>query len=385
VRIVQLANMYHARSGGLRTVVDTLGHGYAAAGHDRVLIIPGARRSTAHDEHGTVIVVPGTRVTGGYRMILRTAGVLRILADLDPDSVEVSDKATLAAAGPWARERGVRAVLFSHERLDAMVANRTGARSQTLEKAVGRWTRRIVAGFDDVVATSAFGERELAAAGARSIRRVPLGVDLEVFRPAPHGPAPSAAVRLVYAGRLSTEKNPAATVDAVRALRWRGVDARLDIYGSGPALAALTRRAAGLPVVFHGHVAGRGQLAARIAQADLVLAPAACETFGLAALEALACGVAVVAAAGSGAAELVTREPGGAAPGAGAAVDPTGAGLAGGVLELLAYPREQRAAAARTRAAQFPWSAAVGRMLAIHRGEAPSALPAYADTTSPTH
>jgi alpha-1,6-mannosyltransferase len=407
VRIVQLANMYHARSGGLRTVVDTLGRGYIAAGHERFLIVPGARPSIAADEHnGTVITVPGTPVSGGYRMIFRPERVLRILASLAPDSVEVSDKATLVVAGPWARERGVRAVLFSHERLDSMVANRTGIRTlpRSMERAVGRWSRKVVAGFDDHVATSAYGERELTEAGATAIRRVPLGVDLDVFRPHPRAlPAPPPGstslpriegaeaglasapaavrtastrpgaargpIRLVYSGRLSTEKNPQTAVEALRVLRRWGIDATLDVYGSGPQFASLTRRAAGLPVTFHGHIADRAKLAAKLSHADLVLAPAACETFGLSVLEALACGVAVVAASGSGAAELVSPEPGGAAPGAGLAVEASADGIAQGVTELLAYPARERAAAARSRATQFPWSASVGRMLAIHSGE----------------
>ncbi|HEV2344633.1 MAG TPA: glycosyltransferase [Actinocrinis sp.] len=397
MRIVQLANMYHARSGGLRTVVDTLGRGYIAAGHERFLIVPGAKPSIAADErNGTVITVPGTPVSGGYRMIFRPERVLRILASLAPDSVEVSDKATLVVAGPWARERGVRAVLFSHERLDSMVANRTGIRTlpRSMERAVGRWSRKVVAGFDDHVATSAYGERELTEAGATAIRRVPLGVDLNVFRPHPRAlpapppglttlprikgaeagpglaPTPAAGpIRLVYSGRLSTEKNPHTAVEALRALRQWGIDATLDVYGSGPQFASLTRRADGLPVTFHGHIADRARLAAKLSHADLVLAPAACETFGLSVLEALACGVAVVAAAGSGAAELVSPEPGGAMPGAGLAVEASADGIALGVIELLAHPARERATAARARATQFPWSASVGRMLAIHSGE----------------
>jgi alpha-1,6-mannosyltransferase len=423
--------MYHAKSGGLRTVVDTLGRGYTAAGHERFLIVPGAKASIAADEYnGTVITVPGTPVTGGYRMIFRPERVLRILASLSPDSVEVSDKATLVVAGPWARERGVRAVLFSHERLDSMVANRTGIRTlpRSLERAVGRWSRKVVAGFDDIVATSAFGERELTEAGATSIRRVPLGVDLEVFRPHPralpslprtaatlprikgvtttdiadvpdvvravttppehvngangvdsaNGHSTDSAngsddaqspIRLVYSGRLSTEKNPQTAVEALRVLRQWGIDATLDVYGSGPQFASLTRRAAGLPVTFHGYIGDRAKLAAKLSQADLVLAPAVCETFGLSVLEALACGVAVVAAAGSGAAELVSPEPGGAAPGAGIAVESSPTGIALGVIDLLGFPARERAAAARARASQFPWSASVDRMLAIHSGE----------------
>lgn len=379
MRIVQLANMYHGRSGGLRTVVDTLGRGYAAAGHDRFLIIPGTRPSVVRGEHGTVITVSGTPVSAGYRMILRPDRVLRMLAELAPDSIEVSDKATLAAAaGPWARARGVQAVLFSHERLDAMVAYRAGVHGlpRGLQKAVAHWTRRIVAGFDHVVTTSAFGERELAAAGARGIRRVPLGVDLELFHPCPRtlttGPstAPISPLRLVYSGRLSKEKSPQLAVEALRVLRQWGVDAALEVYGGGPLLASLRRRGAGLPVAFHGHLADRSSLAARLSRADLVLAPAASETFGLSVLEAMACGVAVITAAGSGAAELVSPGPGAAAPGAGLAAEATPRGVAAGILELLRHPEPVRAAAARARASQYPWSAVVGRMLAIHSGAA---------------
>ena len=48
MRIVQLANMYHARSGGLRTVVDTLGRGYAAA----ELRLGVNARDIGHFKHG---------------------------------------------------------------------------------------------------------------------------------------------------------------------------------------------------------------------------------------------------------------------------------------------------------------------------------------------
>ncbi|MET0197687.1 MAG: alpha-(1-2)-phosphatidylinositol mannosyltransferase, partial [Rhodococcus fascians] len=43
VRIVQLANFYGPRSGGLRTAVDQLGAGYTAAGHEVILVVPGER------------------------------------------------------------------------------------------------------------------------------------------------------------------------------------------------------------------------------------------------------------------------------------------------------------------------------------------------------
>ena len=42
MRIVRLANFITPCSGGLRTALRELGAGYAAAGHEPVLVMPGA-------------------------------------------------------------------------------------------------------------------------------------------------------------------------------------------------------------------------------------------------------------------------------------------------------------------------------------------------------
>ena len=64
----------------------------------------------------------------------------------------------------------------------------------------------------------------------------------------------------------------------------------LDVYGDGPHLAELVDLAAGAPVTFHGFIDGRRDLARHIAAADVSLSVCPSETFGLAVLEALACG-----------------------------------------------------------------------------------------------
>lgn len=364
MRIVQLANFYTPTSGGLRTAVDTLGRGYLAAGHDRVLVVPGQREAERETDEGTVISLPGTPVGGGYRMVWRPALVFRALDRLKPDSLEVSDKATLLAAGTWARTNGTSAVLFSHERLDTWLAARFLRRWQrgaaVLEPAVQRWYRGIVKRFDTVVVTSAFAENEFARLGVRTLRRIPLGVDLDTFRPAETSD-PTGPVRLVYAGRLSPEKNPKAVIGAVRELVREGIAVRLDVYGDGAALPNLRRLAADLPVVFHGYLGDRAELARGLASAEVAFAPSAAETFGLSVLEALACGTPVVAAATGAAPELL-------APGAGVAVPPTPEGLARGVVEVLCWPAAERRAAARSRAEQFPWSTTTAEMLNVHAG-----------------
>jgi alpha-1,6-mannosyltransferase len=362
MKIVQLANFYSPTSGGLRTVVDTLGRGYVASGHERVLVVPGQHRARVRTAAGLVITLPGVPVSGGYRVMPRSAAVLRELDELGEDlSVEVSDKTTLLAVGDWARDRGVRTVLLSHERLDRWIEARVprlwrAGAGHVLTPVVRVWNRGIANRFDTVVVTSAYAEREFAGLPV-PLRRIPLGVDLDTFRP--RGSSVSRVARLVYAGRLSHEKNPRPVIGAVRTLLTSGVAVRLDVYGDGQEHTALRRLARGLPVDFHGHVSDRTALARALSAADVAFAPSVAETFGLSILEAMACGTPVVTSVTGGAPELL-------APFAGVAVSATPEGLAEGVRTVLSWPVSHRRAAARNRAEQFPWSATIDAMLDLH-------------------
>jgi alpha-1,6-mannosyltransferase len=79
-------------------------------------------------------------------------------------------------------------------------------------------------------------------------------------------------------------------------VRAAGIDAVLVVAGDGPLRGRLERaaRRKALPVQFAGFVTDPKHLATLLASADVVVAPGPVETFGLAALEALACGTPVV-------------------------------------------------------------------------------------------
>jgi alpha-1,6-mannosyltransferase len=358
--VAQLANFYTPVSGGLRTCVSQTGQHYVAAGHDRLLVVPGAADEDVTSSLGRQVTIRSRTLpgSGGYRLLTDRARVLAVLEDWRPDVLELNDKLSVGWLAPWAHEHRVPLVMFSHERLDEVIRVRL---SRLLARpGAAAINRRLYARVDRVVVASDFSAQEFLPFGPAKVRRVRLGVDLDVFRTSTESivdTATPAEVRLVLVSRLSKEKSPELAVEAVRELCRRGVPVHLDVVGDGPLRARLQQRAEGLPVTFTGHVPGRARLAELLAAADVALSPSRAETFGLATLEALACGVPVVVPRAGAAAELITT------PGAGAVTDGTPAGIADGVQALLALPAAARRAAARATAEHLPWSGTAAAML----------------------
>lgn len=357
MRIAQLANFVGPTSGGMKVVIDQLGAGYTAAGHERIFVRPGPRDAILETERGIEVEVRAPRLTKQYRMIARPWRALDVLDRFRPDVVEVSDKWTLSPVGRWAAKRNVGSVLFSHERLSDMLAMWI-RRGFGVEAVVGALNRRLSKEFDAVVVTSRFAADEFDNTGAR-LELVPLGVDLETFHPSRGEPPADGVLKLIYVGRLSHEKSPQLAVATAAELHRRGHRIRMDCFGTGPDQAELEDIAGDAPVHFRGFVASRQELAAHIAQADLSFSVCPAETFGLAVLEALACGTPVVTSNRGGAFELVDSSSG-----ASAAPDP--GLLADAVESLLPRLGPELRSAARRRAEQYPWSAAVSRMLRLH-------------------
>ncbi|GAA2445211.1 glycosyltransferase [Streptomyces mauvecolor] len=367
LRIVRLANFVTPASGGLRTALRELGRGYLAAGHEPVLVVPGGRTADEPTEQGRVITLPGVVLpgTGGYRVLVDRRRVRRILEDLAPDRIEVSDRTTLRWTGEWARRARVPSVMVSHETADGVLRT-WGLPEAVAGGAADRLNRRTGWAFSRIVCTTEWAEREFVRIGARNVVRAPLGVDLAQCRPGRRSTvlrarhARGARVLLLMCSRLSVEKRPAVALDALAALRRTGVRAALVVAGDGPLAGSLERRAAAerLPVEFLGHVADRETLADLQAAADVCLAPGPAETFGLSALEALACGTPVVCSASSALPEVIGD--------AGLAAGGTGAEFAAAVRELLARPEPRRRADARARAELFGWDASVAAFLAAH-------------------
>jgi alpha-1,6-mannosyltransferase len=376
MRIVRMANYVGPRSGGMRTALRELGTGYLAAGHEPVLIIPGPQRGEEESAQGRVITLHGPMVpfTGGYRALLPRRNLASLLDDLKPDRLEISDRTTLRWTGRWARRNGVPAVMVSHEcltgllSLPADVSGMSRWRSAVLSstaRGLADWLNRCSArDYQQVVCTTRWAAAEFQRIAAPNVTRVPLGVDLDLFHPERYSDelraqyARPGQVLLVHCGRLSVEKKPHRSLAAVAGLRAGGTDAVLVVAGDGPLRSRLERVAErrNLPVTFAGFITDPKDLASLLACADVVIAPGPVETFGLAALEALACGTPVVVSADSALPEVIAT--------AGVAVPDED--FAAGAATVLHWPAGERRARARARAEEFGWPAAIEAFLAVH-------------------
>lgn len=150
---------------------------------------------------------------------------------------------------------------------------------------------------DHIIAASPHtAERLRAVLGARaSITVAPNGIDLETVR----GSHPAhAATDLVVVSRLIAHKRIDILLDAVALLHAEGMPVTCCVIGDGPEREELRShaRASGVDwaVDFRHDVCEQKEVYALIKAAKVFVFPSAREGFGIAVLEALACGVPVV-------------------------------------------------------------------------------------------
>ena len=370
MKIIHIANFYGPKSGGIKTTLHNLGTEYGKIGHDFIYVVPGKKFSRENTTHGACITLPSWVIpfSGGYRVIKSNRQVKTIVQSLNPDRIEVSDRFTLSCLGNWAKKRNIPAIVFSHETLRGLVKNYFGI---PLKSFVSWHNTRLAGRFDFVVTTTNFAAAEFDEIGTSNVVRVPLGVDLETFSPAHRNEELRAKmikggeVLLVHCGRLSPEKKPERSLQVLRELLSRGINARLVYIGSGPLHKKLYDSSRDIPVTFWGYVANKNLLAQMIASADVSLAPGPIETFCLAALESLASGTPVVASETSAVGEFLTQDNGDFV---GLTAANNGAAFADAVQIILDEIKEDPTLSDRCRlqAEKFPWSATIYKLDTMH-------------------
>jgi phosphatidylinositol alpha 1,6-mannosyltransferase len=159
-------------------------------------------------------------------------------------------------------------------------------------------------------------EHELAKRGFRGTALWSRGVDATVFNPSHRSRSlrerlgvVGDAVLAVYVGRLGVEKGLDVALSAMHEVgRAAGRRVRFAIAGDGP-YAETSRRLAPPDAIFMGKLTGR-ELSEFYASADIFVFPSTTDTFGNVLLEAMASGLAVVAADAGPTRELLSEHAG---------------------------------------------------------------------------
>lgn len=331
MRIVDIAEFYAPKGGGVRTYINAKIAAGNAAGHEIVIIAPGPEDRTDVIGRSRIIWVkaPVLPVDRRYHVFWSEAPVHALLEAEAPDLVEASSPwqgARIVAHWNSARGRATPKVLFQHADPVASYPQQWfGGRLSvdTIDRLFGgywRYLRGVAAGFDAIVVGGPWMAERLHAQGLPMPIPVPMGVDTTTFSPRRRSPelrgellaecglSPDATL-LIGVGRHHIQKLWPLAIDAVGRAQAAGANIGFVQIGDGMARGAVERAARKVPhVVLKGHVGDRDTLAAMLASGDALLHASSSETYGLAVAEALAAGLPLVAPAGGAVLDLLSPD-----------------------------------------------------------------------------
>ena len=319
MKICDLTQFYSPRSGGVKRYV----HEKIAYISDHspddthVLIVPGPKNEVTTNGQSRVYSIRSPLVSRSsrYRALLNLRAIEEILERERPDLIESSDPYQIGwkaiAAG---RALRVPVVGFYHSHFPEaclrgstkFLGKRGGQRAMKLTRA---YVRKLYNHFQATLVPSETLGDLLSKWGVGNVRPVRLGVNTGVFKPVPDDTAATrqslhvarGQALLLYAGRLTSEKNTQTLFQAFEVLSQRGHNKfHLLVIGDGPQrgkLQKLQRRMENISWI--SYCSDSIELARYYRAADLFVHPSVQETFGLVALESQACGTPVVGIRGS--------------------------------------------------------------------------------------
>lgn len=260
---------------------------------------------------GDLVTIPSLPIPGRseYQVPLALTGrIKRDLHAFAPNVVHVSspDRAARQAV-KWGRKHDLPILCSVHTRFETYLRYYNMSFAEPLIEA---WLRRLYRKCDALVAPSESMAQVLRQQRMNyDIDIWSRGVDRDIFDPAKRdltwrrglGFADEDVV-IGFLGRLVMEKGLDVFSDAIDQLGRRGVPHKILVIGEGPARNWFESR---LPDAKFVGFQGGADLARAVASMDMLFNPSVTETFGNVTLEAMACGLPVVAAKATGSQSLV--------------------------------------------------------------------------------
>jgi len=345
--------------GGAQTVLDRLARRLAALGHRPVVVAP-PRREPGDDAYGYPLVRHRRMISKrfGTRLLVPRLLALHRRRRFDLVHCHAAYPPAHVAAG-FRVLTGVPYVVRPHG--CDILPGESIRRNHRLERRM----RRAIRGADAVIAQGEFlrGVIEEVGVDPALVRVINNGVDLAEFSAA--APYPHPRPYVLGVGSLVPHKGFDVLVRGYAALPAGSPD--LLIAGAGPEQEPLRRLAEGLGVGDRVHLLGVVTGAAKVAlyrSAVCFVCPSRREPFANVILEALASGLAVVAADVGGNREMIADGRNGLLVPADAP-----AALGDALRRLIADPgrRATLAAGARKAAAGYAWEAVADRYLDLYR------------------
>lgn len=309
---------------------------------------------------GDVVSVPSMAIPSRpeYRIpVSLSAKVKRDLDAFAPNVVHISSPDRVARqAVKWAQRRNLPVLSSVHTRFETYFRYYNMSFAEPLVEA---WLRRLYRKCDALVAPSeSFAQVLREQRMNYDIDIWSRGVDRDIFNSGRRDLAwrreqgiTDEPVVIGFLGRLVMEKGLDVFSDTIDQLRRRNVPHQVMVIGEGPARSWFESR---LPDARFVGFQGGQDLGRAVACMDLLFNPSVTETFGNVTLEAMACGLPVVAAKATGSESLVLDKV------SGRLIIPGAIQKFADALQLYctdASLRAQHGAAGEQRALDYSWDA----------------------------